>query len=45
VLLLITAGPHTPREADLADHGRFLAEPYTPEQVLREINDLGREAD
>ena len=45
VLLLITSGDAKPSEAQIADHGHFLAKPYTSDDVLREINDLAREAD
>jgi two-component system, response regulator PdtaR len=45
VLLLITSGAARPGEADIADHGHFLAKPYTPDQVVKEIDDLAREAD
>ncbi len=44
VLLLITSGARRPSTAEIADHGHFLPKPYTREQLLTEIDDLGREA-
>lgn len=44
VLLLLTSGAQGPGKCDIADHGHFLAKPYTPDQVLGEIDALGREA-
>jgi CheY-like chemotaxis protein len=45
VLLLITSGAAPPLQADIADLGHFLPKPYTPDQVVKEIRDLGREAE
>jgi CheY-like chemotaxis protein len=44
VLLLITSGNERPSPAEIADHGHFLAKPYRPEEVIREIHDLTQEA-
>lgn len=44
VLLLVTSG--NPRPAsEIADHGHFLAKPYMPDEVIREISNLAQEAD
>lgn len=44
VLLLITSGARRPSRAEIADNGHFLPKPYTREQLLAEIDHLGREA-
>ena len=45
VLLLITSGGRQPAREEMADHGHFLPKPYFPNEVLREIADLDREAE
>ena len=45
VLLLVTSGQRRPSRAEIADDGRFLAKPYTGDQVLGEIASLQREAE
>ncbi len=45
VLLLITSGACAPARSEIADHGRFLAKPYSATQLLHEILRLGQEAD
>jgi two-component system, response regulator PdtaR len=40
VLLLITS-----LTGEIANHGHFLAKPYRPDEVIREIHDLTQEAD
>ena len=45
VLLLITSGGRQPARAEMADHGHFLPKPYFPNEVLREIAELDREAE
>lgn len=45
VLVLVTSGALHPPRAEIADHGRFLAKPYTRKRLLEEIGTLGREAD
>jgi DNA-binding NtrC family response regulator len=45
VLLLITSGDLRPLTGKIANHGHFLAKPYRPDEVIREIYDLTQEAD
>jgi hypothetical protein len=45
VLLLVTSGALRPPKSEIADHGHFLAKPYTRNELLKEIDNLGREAD
>jgi two-component system, response regulator PdtaR len=45
VLLLVTSGALRPKNTEIADHGHFLAKPYTEKRLLEEIDNLGREAD
>ena len=45
VLLLVTSGKQRPSESEIADNGRFLAKPYTRDDVIREIGALEREAE
>ena len=45
VLLLITSGDLRPLTGEIANHGHFLAKPYRPDEVIREIYDLTQEAD
>ena len=45
VLLLITSGRVAPRKEEIADHGHFLAKPYSAQQVLNEIAGLEKEAE
>ena len=40
VLLVITSGGQEPPEAEIPDQGRFIAKPYTADQVSGEIADL-----
>ena len=43
VLLLVTSGACPPDKSKIADDGHFLAKPYRREQLLREIETLGRD--
>ncbi len=45
VLLLITSAGAKPAKNETADYGHFLPKPYTGDDVIREIDDLAREAD
>ena len=45
VLLLITSGGRQPATAEIADHGHFIAKPYLPSDVLKEIVAMDSEAD
>ena len=45
VLLLITSGGRQPATAEIADHGHFIAKPYLPTDVLKEIVAMDSEAD
>ena len=45
VLLLVTSFALRPPKSEIADHGHFLAKPYTRNELLKEIDNLGREAD
>ena len=45
VLLLVTSGKQRPSESEIADDGRFVAKPYTGDDVIREIGALEREAE
>jgi two-component system, response regulator PdtaR len=45
VLLLVTSGNERPAPPEIADHGHFLAKPYRPEEVIREIEILTQEAE
>jgi two-component system, response regulator PdtaR len=40
VLLVITSGRERPTRAEIPDDGRFVAKPYTAEELLRQVNDL-----
>lgn len=40
VLLVITSGQVQPARAEIADHGRFIRKPYSPEQLLGQIDEL-----
>jgi DNA-binding response OmpR family regulator len=44
VLLLVTSGGSRPSRAEIAE-GRFLAKPYTRNELITEINELEREAE
>jgi two-component system, response regulator PdtaR len=45
VLLLLTSGGNWPCRGEIADGGRFLAKPYTGDEIMAEINELEREAE
>ena len=45
ILVMMTSGGRKPPQTEIADHGRFLAKPYTRKRLLEEIDRLGREAD
>jgi CheY-like chemotaxis protein len=40
VLLVITSGRERPTRAEIPDDGRFVAKPYSAEELLRQVNDL-----
>ena len=40
VLLLVTSARLRLSEEDIPDHGRFLAKPYAPDELLTRLNDL-----
>jgi two-component system, response regulator PdtaR len=40
ILLVITSGRERPTCADIPNDGRFVAKPYTAEQLLGQVNDL-----
>jgi DNA-binding NtrC family response regulator len=40
ILLVITSGRERPTRADIPNDGRFVAKPYTAEQLLGQVNDL-----
>ena len=42
ILLVITSGRERPTLAEIPDHGRFLAKPYSGEELLGQVNDLMR---
>jgi len=42
ILLVITSGGERPDEGEIPDAGRFIAKPYSPEQVAGEIDELLR---
>jgi CheY-like chemotaxis protein len=42
ILLVITSGRERPTRAEIPDHGRFVAKPYSGEELLGQINDLMR---
>lgn len=41
IQVVITSGRKRPGPAEMPDDGRFIAKPYTPQDLLREINNLG----
>jgi two-component system, response regulator PdtaR len=43
ILLVITSGRERPTRAEIPDDGRFVAKPYTADQLLGQVNDLVRE--
>jgi two-component system, response regulator PdtaR len=43
VLFLVTSGDQAPSKPEIADHGHFLAKPYTAGEVLTEIAKLEKE--
>jgi CheY-like chemotaxis protein len=45
ILLLVTSGGSRPSRAEIADEGRFLAKPYTKNELITKINELEREAE
>ena len=45
VLLLVTSGRTQPCCGELSDKGRFLAKPYTRDELISEIGALHREAE
>jgi CheY-like chemotaxis protein len=40
VFLVITSGRERPTRAEIPDDGRFVAKPYSAEELLRQVNDL-----
>jgi two-component system, response regulator PdtaR len=40
VLLVITSGRERPTRDEIPDDGRFVAKPYSAEELLRQVNDL-----
>jgi two-component system, response regulator PdtaR len=44
ILLVITSGRERPTLAEIPDHGRFVAKPYSREQLLGQVNDLIHES-
>ena len=43
ILLVITSGHARPTEAEIPDHGRFIAKPYRANELLGEVNDMLRQ--
>jgi two-component system, response regulator PdtaR len=41
IQLVITSGRKRPTPAEMPNDGRFIAKPYSAQDLLREINDLG----
>jgi CheY-like chemotaxis protein len=40
ILLVITSGRERPTGAEIPDHSRFVAKPYSGEELLGQVNDL-----
>jgi two-component system, response regulator PdtaR len=40
VLLVITSGQKKPTEAEIPDHGRFVAKPYRAAELLGQVDDM-----
>ena len=40
ILLVITSGRDRPARAEIPDDGRFVAKPYSAEELLGQVNDL-----
>jgi CheY-like chemotaxis protein len=40
ILLVITSGRERPTPAEIPDDGRFVAKPYSAEELLEQVNDL-----
>jgi CheY-like chemotaxis protein len=40
ILLVITSGRERPTRAEIPDDGRFVAKPYSREELLGQLNDL-----
>src|ERR1700688_4292628 len=40
VLLVITSGQKKPSEAEIPDHGRFVAKPYRAAELLGQVDDM-----
>ena len=41
IMLIVTSGKNALRDSDLPDHGRFIPKPYSNEQVLSVVEQLG----
>jgi two-component system, response regulator PdtaR len=44
ILLVITSGHLRPAQAEIPDHGHFIAKPYRATELLGEVNDMMRKA-
>jgi CheY-like chemotaxis protein len=40
ILLVMTSGRQQPSQAEIPDHGRFIAKPYRAQELLGQVNEL-----